>query len=81
MPGPGRRWGAGPRRADLGQPTASRVRFTRPVPAPDDAVGALLDVSAKVTELLDDRRARVELTATCAGDKVLGMARVLVQLS
>ena len=57
------------------------VRFTRPVPVPDDAVGALLDVSAKVTELLDDRRARVELTATCAGDKVLGMARVLVQLS
>lgn len=57
------------------------VRFTRPVPVPDDDAGALLDVSAKVTELLDDRRARVELTATCAGDKVLGMARVLVQLS
>ncbi|MDH4159019.1 MAG: MaoC family dehydratase [Actinomycetota bacterium] len=57
------------------------ARFTRPVPVPDDDVGATLDVSAKVTELLDDRRARIELTATCGGDKVLGMARVLVQLS
>ncbi|MDH4352940.1 MAG: MaoC family dehydratase, partial [Actinomycetota bacterium] len=57
------------------------ARFTRPVPVPDDDVGATLDVSAKVTERLDDRRARIELTATCGGDKVLGMARVLVQLS
>lgn len=68
----------------LGDPAAVLeygVRFTRPVPVPDDGVGATLDVSARVTELLDDRRARVELTATCGGDKVLGMARVLVQLS
>jgi acyl dehydratase len=57
------------------------VRFTRPVPVPDDDVGATLDVTATVTELLDGRRARVELTATCGGDKVLGMAKVLVQLS
>jgi acyl dehydratase len=57
------------------------VRFTRPVPVPDDDRGAVLEVAGRVTELLDDRRARVELTATCGGDKVLGMARALVQLS
>jgi acyl dehydratase len=57
------------------------VRFTRPVPVPDDDDGALLEVSARVAELLDDRRVRVELTATCAEDKVLGQARAVVQLS
>jgi acyl dehydratase len=57
------------------------VRFTRPVPVPDDGVGALLEVSGRVTELLDDRRVRVELTATSAGDKVLGQARAVVQLA
>lgn len=57
------------------------VRFTRPVPVPDDDVGATLEVSGRVTELLDGRRAKVELTATCGGEKVLGMARALVQLA
>jgi acyl dehydratase len=57
------------------------VRFTRPVPVPDDDVGAVLEVTGRVTELLDDLRARVELTTTCSGEKVLGMARALVQLS
>ena len=57
------------------------VRFTRPVVVPDDDTGALLEVSARVTEKLDDRRVRVELTATSAGDKVLGQARAVVQLA
>ena len=57
------------------------VRFTRPVPVPDDDVGATLEVSGKVTELMDGHRARVELTATCGGDKVLGLARALVTLA
>lgn len=57
------------------------VRFTRPVAVPDDDVGATLEVSGRVTELLDGRRAKVELTATCGGEKVLGMARALVQLA
>jgi len=56
------------------------VRFTRPVVVPDDGVGATLEVSGKVTELLDDKRVRVELTATSAGAKVLGQARAVVQL-
>ena len=57
------------------------VRFTRPVVVPDDDTGALLEVSGRVTEMLDDRRVRVELTATSAGDKVLGQARAVVQLA
>jgi acyl dehydratase len=57
------------------------VRFTRPVVVPDDDIGALLEVSGRVTEKLDARRVRVELTATSSGDKVLGQARAVVQLA
>jgi acyl dehydratase len=57
------------------------VRFTRVVPVPDDGLGALLEVTGHVTELLEGRRVRVELTATAAGDKVLGQARAVVQLA
>ncbi len=57
------------------------VRFTRVVAVPDDDAGALLEVTGQVTELLQDRRVRVELTATANGDKVLGQARPVVQLA
>jgi acyl dehydratase len=57
------------------------VRFTKPVVVPNDGVGALIEVSAKVAVKLDDRRARVDLLATCGGDKVLGMSRAVVQLA
>lgn len=56
------------------------VKFTKPVVVPDDERGALVEVSAKVAALLEDNRVRVDLTATSAGDKVLGMARAVVQL-
>ena len=57
------------------------TRFTKPVPVPDDDAGATVDVSGKVVEVLDSGRVKVELTATCDGVKVLGMARVVVQLA
>jgi acyl dehydratase len=57
------------------------VRFTRPVPVPNDGVGAVVEVSAKVAALLDDRRVRVDLLATNGGQKVLGMSRAVVQLA
>jgi acyl dehydratase len=57
------------------------VRFTRPVPVPDDDRGALVEVSGAVTEKLEDRQVRVTLTATCGGEKVLGQARAVVQLA
>ena len=57
------------------------VRFTRPVVVPDDGVGASIEVSGKVAELLDGQRVRVELTVSSAGAKVLGQARAMVQLA
>jgi len=68
----------------LGDPGAMveyGVRFTKPVPVPDDDEGATLEVAGKVTELLEGNRAKVELTAMCDGVKVLGMARAVVQLA
>jgi acyl dehydratase len=57
------------------------VRFTRPVVVPDDDKGATLEVTAKVAEKLEDKRVRVDLTATSEGSTVLGRARAIVQLS
>jgi acyl dehydratase len=57
------------------------VRFTKPVVVPDDGVGAVIEVTAKVAAKLDDRRVRVDLLATSGGDKVLGMSRAVVQLA
>jgi acyl dehydratase len=56
------------------------VRFTRPVPVPDDDTGAILEVTGKVAALLDDGRVRVDLTATHDGSKVLGRAQAVVAL-
>ncbi|MFD8707779.1 MaoC family dehydratase [Kitasatospora sp. NPDC059648] len=57
------------------------VRFTRPVPVPNDGVGAVIEVSAKVAKKLDDRKVQVDLLATSGGQKVLGMSRAVVQLA
>ncbi|EGG46643.1 Acyl dehydratase [Streptomyces griseoaurantiacus M045] len=57
------------------------VRFTKPVVVPDDDKGALVEVSAKVAAKLEDNTVRVDLTATSAGQKVLGMSRAVVRLA
>ncbi|MEU2897042.1 MaoC family dehydratase [Streptomyces sp. NPDC006967] len=57
------------------------VRFIRPVVVPDDDQGATIEVSGKVAAKLDDHTVRVDLTATSAGQKVLGMSRAIVRLS
>lgn len=57
------------------------VRFTKPVVVPDDGTGATIEVTAVVGAKLDDRRVRVDLTASSAGDRVLSMARAVVQLA
>ena len=56
------------------------VKFTRPVVVPDDADGAVLEVSATVAELLDDARARIAITATFGGQTVLGKAQAVVRI-
>ncbi|MEV0639281.1 MaoC family dehydratase [Streptomyces sp. NPDC050619] len=57
------------------------VRFTKPVVVPNDDQGATIEVSAKVAAKLDDHTVRVDLTATSAGQKVLGMSRAVVRLA
>ncbi|MFF3376223.1 MaoC family dehydratase [Streptomyces sp. NPDC002680] len=56
------------------------VRFTKPVVVPNDDKGATIEVSGKVGAKLDDNKVRVDLLAMCAGQKVLGMSRAVVQL-
>ena len=55
------------------------VRFTRPVPVPDDDTGAEVVISGVVKEV-SDGRAVLDLTATCQGQKVLGQARATVRV-
>jgi len=57
------------------------VRFTKPVVVPDDDRGALLEVSGVVAAKDEQARTvRVDLTATSAGEKVLGRAQAVVRL-
>ncbi|HEY0699450.1 MAG TPA: MaoC/PaaZ C-terminal domain-containing protein [Micromonospora sp.] len=55
------------------------VRFTRPVVVPDDDAGAEIEVRAVVKEVLPDGLSRLDVTATCQGEKVLGQARAVVR--
>lgn len=55
-------------------------RFTRPVVVPDTEDGALVDVSAKVTEVREDGTALITLTASFEGQTVLGKAQAVVRL-
>jgi acyl dehydratase len=57
------------------------VRFGRPVVVPDDDRGAEVTVRGKMAARLDDGRARVDLTVTSDGEKVLSLARAIVRLA
>jgi acyl dehydratase len=57
------------------------VRFTRPVVVPNDDAGVFLEVSAKVTELLEGNRAKIAITAKFDDQTVLGRAQAIVQLT
>ena len=57
------------------------VRFTRPVVVPNDDAGAVLSVSAKITELLEDRCVKVAITCKCQDQTVLGRAQAVVRLA
>jgi len=57
------------------------VRFSAPVPVPDDDTGTTLEVGGRVEEKLDDRRVSVALEAKALDSTVLTKARALVQLS
>jgi acyl dehydratase len=55
------------------------VRFTKPVVVPDDDRGVDIEVSGVVKEVTDDSRTRIDISCTCQGEKVLGMARAVVR--
>ncbi|MDW5324655.1 MaoC family dehydratase [Plantactinospora sp. KLBMP9567] len=55
------------------------VRFTRPVVVPDDDEGTEIEVSAAVRGEPEDGLTRLDLTATCHGEKVLAQARAVIR--
>lgn len=57
------------------------VRFTRPVPVPDDDTGTEIAVSAVVKSVAEDGVAHLEITARCGGEKILSQARATVRLA
>lgn len=57
------------------------VRFSAPVPVPDDDAGTTLSVAGRVEHKLDDRRVSVVLEATAHDATVLTKARLVVQLA
>ena len=57
-----------------------QVRFGRPVLVPDDDTGAEVTVRGTVAALLEDSRARVDLTVSSGGEKVLSLARAVIRL-
>jgi acyl dehydratase len=54
------------------------VRFARPIAVPDDDEGTVLSVSGLVRSVADDT-AQLEITAVCAGEKVLAQAKAVVR--
>ncbi|ADU06187.1 MaoC domain protein dehydratase [Micromonospora sp. L5] len=55
------------------------VRFTRPVVVPDTEEGTEIEVSAVVKEVTEEGLTRLDITATCRGEKVLSQARALIR--
>ncbi|MET8200292.1 MaoC family dehydratase [Micromonospora taraxaci] len=55
------------------------VRFTRPVVVPDDDQGTEIEVNARVREVTEDGLTRLDVTATCLGEKVLSQARATIR--
>jgi acyl dehydratase len=55
------------------------VRFTKPVIVPDDGQGTEIEVTAVVKAVTEDGLVRLDITATCHGEKVLAQARAMVR--
>jgi acyl dehydratase len=66
---------------DPGALVEYHVRFGRPVLVPDDDTGGEVTVRGRVAALLEGDRARIDLTVTSRGDKVLSLARAVVALA
>jgi acyl dehydratase len=64
---------------DPGSVLDYNVRFARPVVVPDDDKGTEVQVAGVVKSIDEDGRAQLDLTVTCAGEKVLAQARAVVR--
>jgi len=64
---------------DAGAIVEYGVLFTNPVIVPDDDEGAEIVVAGVVKRRTDEGLAQVDITATAAGEKVLGQARAFVR--
>lgn len=67
----------------LGDPGAVldyQVRFSRPLPVPDPGAATVLAVATVGAVDADAGTARVDLTVTCDGQRVLGKAQAVVRL-
>jgi acyl dehydratase len=65
---------------DPGALTECSVRFAKPVLVPDDDEGVEVELGGRVAGLLGDGVVRVDVTATCGGERVLSGARAFVRL-
>jgi acyl dehydratase len=55
------------------------VRFSRPVPVPDDDEGAEVTFTGRVKEVGEDGRTTIAITATCNGETVLKLAQATIR--
>jgi acyl dehydratase len=55
------------------------VRFSKPVPVPDDDEGTEVVVTGVVKKHTEDGLVQIDITAICTGEKVLSQARALVR--
>jgi acyl dehydratase len=55
------------------------VRFTRPVAVPDTDEGTEVTVSAVLKRVTEEGHSVLELTASCAGERVLSQARAIIR--
>ncbi|OLR90669.1 MaoC/PaaZ C-terminal domain-containing protein [Actinokineospora bangkokensis] len=65
--------------ARLGTLVSYSARFTRPVVVPDDDKGALVELTAKVTDVAEGGDLTVTITAKAGGRTVLGKAVAVVR--
>lgn len=66
---------------DPGAIVETTTKFTRPVPVPNDGVGALLEISGKVTDVTEEGTAKIAVTVSCDGQSVLGRPTIVVKLA
>jgi acyl dehydratase len=65
---------------DPGVIVSFTTKFTRPVVVPNDADGAVVELTGKVSGKNDDGTVRVEVTAKSDGKTVLGRPNAVVRL-